>query len=209
VTDPRAHLRVLAQLLDVARLSAFFPDPRRVLEWVALLEQSPKVELHPVSALPTKRLLMRLLQRQQLARAFFAAHRARPRRATDQFNVSLAAAELWVPRTEARVMTAERAASRLLVVHDRFDAKTGALLRFSVQVQQRGAKHVRVERGANCTCSGPFIEAVEQACDADATAAALRLDALEALQVVEVVRGELGPLFTAHAASAAARRVGA
>jgi hypothetical protein len=44
--------------------------------------------------------------------------------------------------------------------------------------------------------SGPFALAVEQACDAGASAAALKLEALEGVTLIELVRGELGPCAT-------------
>jgi hypothetical protein len=193
------HLGLLAGLLELARPGALFPDARRVREWVALVRTpwkgrtAPRIEVHATGGFPSPRSLERLLERQRLARAFFTAHRTRPARSSDQFNTALAAAELWSPGTEARVMAAERGASRLLVVHDRYDAATGVLSRFTVQVEQRGGKHLKLERGTTCSCSPAFVRAVEQACDDDATAAAVRLGALDGLTIYEVVKGELGP----------------
>lgn len=204
MAGPLDHLSLLSRLLEVARAGALFPDARRVMEWVAMLRTpwrgrtTPKLELDAASGFPTARSLQRLLERQRLARGFFAAHRTRPPRSSDQFNVALAAAELWAPGIEAKVMSAEKANSRLLVVHDRFDAG-GCLVRFSVQLQQRGAKHVKVQQGTACTCTSPFGNAVELACGGDATEAALKLSGLEGIEVHEVVRGELGPCVTAQA----------
>ena len=199
------HLALLLQLLDTARPAAHFPDARRVKEWLALLSRpwtgrtTPKVELHPVSGFPTRRSLEQLLERQRVAREFFAAHRAQPPKSSDQLNVALAAAELWSPGTHARVMAAQKARSRLLLTHDRFDEKAGTLIRFSVQLEQQGARHVKLHGETACACTSAFERAVEQACDGDATTAGLRLAALEGLTVHEVVRGELGPFASAHA----------
>jgi hypothetical protein len=202
--DAPAHLSVLARLLDLARPGALFPDAPRVREWLELLQRPftgrtvPKLELHAISGFPTPRSLARLQQRQRLAKAFFAAHQSRPPRSSDQFNAALAATELWAPGTEAKVMTAERARQRVLVVHDRFDAKTATLQRFSIQLeQQKAGKHVKLQSTTACTCTPSFALAVEQACDAGATEAALRLGALEGLSVHEAVKGELGPCVTA------------
>lgn len=199
-----AHLALLLRLLDVARPAAHFPDARRVKEWLTLLckpwtgRTTPKVELHPVSGFPTRRSLEHLRERQRVAREFFAAHRARPPKSSEQLNVALAAAELWSPGSEAKVMSAEKARSRLLITHDRFDERTGTLIRFSVQLEQQGARHVKVHGETACSCTPAFERAVEQACDGDATAAGARLGALEGLTVHEVVKGELGPFASHH-----------
>jgi hypothetical protein len=199
VSDPAAQLERIARLVGVARPGALFPDVRRVVEWLRLSsaggKTAPKVDLHPVSGFPTKGSLDRLLERQNIARAWFEAHGAKATRQAEQFNAVLAAAELWTPGVEARVVSSERGASRLLVVHDRFHVKTGTLVRFTFQLAQKGTRHVRVERGERCEMTGPFTVAVEGACDADVSAAALRIDALEDLVVTEAVRGELGPCF--------------
>ncbi len=196
------HLELLLRLLDAARPGAHFPDVRRVREWLQLLAKPfegrtvPKLELHPVSGFPTERSLTRLLERQRIAKEFFAAHKTRPPRSSDQFNVALAACELWAPGTHASVMSAE--GGRFVVVHDRFD--DAGLVRFTVQLEQeRAAKHVTFRNEAQVGCSPAFIRAVEQACDGDATTAGVRLASLGGLTVHEVVRGELGPFASKHA----------
>jgi hypothetical protein len=205
VADPLAHLALLARLLDIARPSAHFPDARRVTEWVLLLQRpwtgrtTPKLELHPSGGFPTRRSLLRLLERRELARAFFAAHRTRPPRSSDQLNAALAASELWAPQTEAKLVAADGKSRTFLVVHDRFHATEGTLQRFTLQLVQRGKAHVRVERGTACSVTPAFVLAVDQACDADTTAAALRVEALEGVEVLEAVKGELGPCVTAFA----------
>ncbi len=118
-----------------------------------------------------------------------------------------------------RVVSAEKASSRLLVTCDRFVEGAGTLARFTLQLTQRGARHVRVERSGSCSASGPFSLAIEEACDASATAAALRIAALEDLTVTEVaarrawvrasraVAGAAGPLGElARAGNADGRR---
>lgn len=202
MSDAAAHLGLLLRLLDAARPGAHFPDVRRVREWLHLLAKPfegrtvPKLELHPVSGFPTERSLSRLLERQRIAKEFFAAHKTRPPRSSDQFNVALAACELWSPGTHANVMSAD--SGRFVVVHDRFD--DAGLVRFTVQLeQQRAAKHVSFRNEAQVTCPPAFIRAVEQACDGDATTAGVRLVSLGGLTVHEVVRGELGPFASKHA----------
>lgn len=196
------HLQLLRALLAVARAGALFPETRAVAEWLKLLatpwrgKTQPKLELHPASGFPTRRSLARMLERQKLARAFFTAHRARPARESDQYNVALAAAELWRPGLETKVMSARGKATSVLAVLDAFEEKRGTLVRWSLQLTLQGRAHVRVEQGTRCAPTGPFIEAVTQACNADATAAAVRLSALDGVKVTEVVRGELGPVVT-------------
>jgi len=203
MTDARAHLELLVRLLAVARPGAHFPDVRGIREWFTMLatpwtgRTAPKPDLDAGSGLPTERSLEQLHERQRLARAYFDAHRARPARTSDQFNAALAAAHLWSPGTHAKVITAGRTTSRVLVVHDRFSAE-GTLVRFSLQLSQAGARHLKVG-DTKCALTGPFELAVEKACSATATAAALQLQALEGLTVHEVVRGELGPCVTEHA----------
>jgi hypothetical protein len=200
VPDALAQLDVLERLLGIARPGALFPDIKRLGEWLALSrgggKAAPKLELHPASGFPTARSLQRLLERQQVAKAWFDAHGAKPLKQAEQFNAALAAAELWTPAVEARVVSAEKGQSRLLVVHDRFSEATASPVRFTLQLTQKGARHLRVERGTRCTVTGPFALAVEQACDSTASAAALRIGALEDLTITEVVRGELGPCLT-------------
>jgi hypothetical protein len=200
VPDALAQLDVLERLLGIARPGALFPDIKRLLEWLKLSrgggKAAPKLELHPASGFPTSRSLQRLLERQQVAKAWFEAHGAKPVKQAEQFNAALAAAELWTPGVEARVVSAEKGSSRLQVVHDRFCEASASPVRFTLQLTQKGTRHLRVERGERCTVTGPFALAVEQACDSTASAAALRIDALEDLTVTEVVRGELGPCFT-------------
>lgn len=198
MSDATAHLDILSRLLAIARPGALFPDVKRVGEWLALShggKAAPRLEVHAVSGFPTERALGRLLERQKLAKAWFEAHGAKPPKHAEQFHTALAAAELWSPGVLVRVVSAERGSSRLQVVHDRF-AANGNLARFTVQLSQRGARHVHVERNGRCEVSGPFSLAVEQACDGSASAAAVRLAALEDVTVSEAVRGELGPCFT-------------
>jgi hypothetical protein len=205
VSDASAQLDLLTRLLGIARPGAVFPDVRRVSEWLVLSQlggrTAPKVELHPVSGFPTASSLQRLLERQAVARAWFEAHGAHPQRHAEQFNSALAAADLWAPSVTARLVSADRGLSRLLVVHDRFCAATGTLVRFSLQLTQRGTGHVHLEPEQRCTLTPAFTLAVDEACDSSATLAALRVGALEDLTVTEAVRGELGPCFTPHGAS--------
>ncbi|MBL8953374.1 MAG: hypothetical protein JNK82_21550 [Myxococcaceae bacterium] len=202
MADAHAHLSSLLALFAVARPGAHYPDARGVREWLTLLatpwagRTAVKPELDPCSGLPTRRTLEQLHERRRLARAYFEAHRAQPQRSSDQFNAALAAAHLWSPGSHAKVVSAERNQSRLLVVHDRFD-ESGSIVRFSALATVGGSRHVKLH-GTTCTLGGPFELAVEKACAMTTTAAALQLAALEGLTVHEVVRGELGPCVTEH-----------
>ncbi len=198
-----AHLEVLTQLLRIARPGALFPDVRRLNEWLELSRPGkavPKVDVHPLSGFPTKKSLERLLERQQVAKAFFEAHRSKPPKHAEVFHPARAAALLWKPGVDAQVRAAQRGVCNRDIVHDRFDARLGNLVRFTVQLELKGTKHARVERGEVCVMTPAFGLAIEEACDAGASKAALSLDALEGVTVTELVRGELGPCATAQCA---------
>jgi hypothetical protein len=199
--DPLAQLKLLKHLLHLARPGALYPDARRISEWLMLCvsPRAPRIDVDGASGFPSRKSLERLVERQALARAVFQAHRARPARNAAQFHGALAAAELWAPGCEVKLMWTEGKQSRLMVVHDRFGPK-GCPTRFTLQlVQAAGARHVRVERGEVAHPAELFRLAIEEACDDDASVAALRLIQLQGIAVSEVVRGVLGPLHLSGA----------
>lgn len=189
----------LGRLLDVARLGAQFPDARR---WRALVEllgrEGPrgrplKVALAPDSGLPSARTLRHLHRLQFVAREFFEKHRHRPSKEARAFSMALAALELPpVIETRARLVHRDGDEARLLVTHERLEQSA---VRFALAVKQRRGPLV-VGRDQLVHVPEPLSAALAKACSAGAREAFLALDGLEGLALLEVTRGELGPLVS-------------
>lgn len=189
-------------LLAVARPGAQFPDAARWRDLAELVTRAgPKgrpqaVAVSTVSGLPTRGFLSRLQRLQFVAREFFKTHRARPTKEARAFYTALAAVELPpVSATNVRLVSRGRA-DRFVVVHERLQP---CAVRFTIQLDQRGAKHVLLDRANLARPSEHFLEALTRACDGDAREALLSLGELDGLTVTEVIRGQLGPFVSAFA----------
>ena len=198
------YLKLLRSLLAVARPGSLFPDAAPLDHWLELLGR-PNARgrhvpftVHAGSGLPARRSLERLTRTQHVARAVLREAGARVDRAARAFSSALAASDLPpLSAITARLVARARGAERFVVVHERFDVKTGCPVRYTAQLEQRKARHLSVERGEQARVSERFSRELAIACDDSAEDAWLSLTSMEGLTVSEVVRGQLGPLTTA------------
>lgn len=189
----------LLGLLEVARLGSQFPDAVR---WRSLLEllgrEAPRgkplqVARSDLSGLPTMKALAKLHRLQFVAREFFKAHRKQPLKEARAFSMALAALELPpVSQTSVRLVTKGRV-NRFVVLHERLEL---CAVRFSIVIDQAGGGHVALGKDQLARCSEKFSEVLLHACGDSALAAHRVLAGLPGLEVVEVLRGQLGPFVS-------------
>ncbi len=189
----------LLGLLEVARLGSQFPD---AVKWRSLLEllgkQSPKgrpleVSRYDVSGLPTVKSLAKLHRLQFVAREFFKAHRKQPLKEARAFSMALAALDLPpVSHTHVRLMKKDKV-SRFVVTHERVELNA---LRFTIVLEQRSGGHVVLGKDQLARCSEKFEKTLLEACNGSALQAHRVLEELHGLEVVEVLRGQLGPFVS-------------
>ncbi|MDP1824172.1 MAG: hypothetical protein Q8L48_13045 [Archangium sp.] len=196
--DPGWRSQLLA-LLDVARLGSQFPD---AVKWRTLLEllgrEGPRgrpleVARSEVSGLPTVRALTKLHRLQFVAREFFKTYRKQPRKEARAFSMAIAALELPpVSHTSVRLMTKGRV-NRFVVQHERLELNA---VRFSVVIDQRSGGHIVLGKDQLARCSEAFTKTLLRACDDSASVAHRALSQVAGLEVVEVLRGQLGPFVS-------------
>lgn len=189
----------LLGLLDVARLGSQFPD---AVKWRTLLDllgrEGPRgrplaVARSEVSGLPTVRALTKLHRLQFVAREFFQTHRKQPRKEARAFSMAIAALELPpVSHTSVRLMTKGRV-NRFVVQHERLELNA---VRFTIVIDQRSGGHVALGRDQLARCSDAFLKTLLRACDDSATSAHRVLSEVAGLEVIEVLRGQLGPFVS-------------
>lgn len=193
--EAAARAQFLA-LLHVARLGQQFPDAAR---WRSLLEllgrDGPRGKpwafaWSPVTGLPELKALAKLLKVQDVAREFFKTHRHTPRTDARAFSMALAALEL-PPVSSMRVslMTKGRV-NRFVIVHERLG------VRFSVVVDQVSGKNVLLGSDQLASLSETFERVLLRACEGTATEAHRVLSEVAGLEVIEIVRGQLGPFVS-------------
>jgi len=186
-------------LLDVARLGNQFPD---TVKWRGLLEllgrEGPKgrpLEVaHSVSSgLPTAPALAKLHKLQFVAREFFKTVRQQPLADARAFSMALAALELPpLSHTQVQLVTKGKV-SRFVVTHERLEL---CAVRFTLVIDQRSGGHVVLGKDQLARPSKKFQEILHRACDDSALAAHRVLSEAGGLEVVEVLRGQLGPFVS-------------
>lgn len=189
----------LLALLDVARLGNQFPDS---VKWRGLLgllgREGPRgrpleVAHSELSGLPTAQALAKLLKLQFVAREFFKAVRKQPLAESRAFSMALAALEL-PPLAQTQVQLVSKAkTSRFVVTHERLELNA---VRFTLVLDQRSGGHVVLGKDQLARPSEKFAEVLHRACDDSALAAYRVLSAVSGLEVVEVLRGQLGPFVS-------------
>ena len=194
------YVAVLRQLLAVARPGVHYPDARRLDAHLSFLGPAGSrgvheaLELDAATGLPTLGELLRVRADRDLADGFLREHGDRlPAKAA--YYRALAGVEvLPTSAVLVRLRRRERQRARFEVVHDRIEADGARLVRTTVQLEQRGVKHVGLERGDLSAPTETFRRVVERWAGVDAELAFLLLAELPGVRVDEVVRGEIGPL---------------
>ena len=189
----------LLTLLDVARLGSQFPDATR---WRSLLEllgrEGPKgqpyeVELSEFTGLPTPKALLKLHKLQRVAREFFETHRTQPVKDARAFSMALAALELPpVSHTHVRLVTKGKV-NRFVITHERLELNA---VRFSLTVDQRSGGHIVLGKDQLARVSDSFGKRLDEACGDSALAAHRVLEEASGLELVELLRGQLGPFVS-------------
>ena len=194
-----ARLTHLKSLLALARPGLQFPDPMRWRNLVEVLSRGgPRgrplhVTVSARSGLVTARSLAHLHRLQFVAREFFSHHRHRPSPDARAFSMALAAVDLPpLSETTARLVSTGKT-SRVQVVHEVMGETP---LRFTALVEQNGARGpLSIGKDKLVTVGDDVARALRTLATASASEAALVLADVKGLTVVEVIRGELGPLF--------------
>ena len=189
----------LLALLDVARLGNQFPD---AMKWRALLEllgreglkgQPVDLEISELTGLPTPKALAKLHSLQLVARDFFKTYRTQPVKDAKAFSMALAALELPpVTDTQVRLVTKARV-SRFVITHERLEL---CAVRFSITVDQHSGGHLVLGKDQLARVSEKFGKLLERACEDSALAAHRVLEQARGLEVIEVLRGQLGPFVS-------------
>ena len=107
--------------------------------------------------------------------------------------MALAALELPpLSQTQVRLVTKGRV-DRFVILHERLALNA---VRFSLTVEQRSGGHLVLGRDHLARVSEPFGKLLERACEDSALAAQRVLEAASGLEVLEVLRGQLGPFVS-------------
>ncbi len=189
----------LLSLLEVARLGSQFPDATK---WRQLLEllgrEGPKgqpyeMELSLFSGLPTPKALIKLHKLQLVARDFFKTHRTQPVKDARAFSMALAALELPpASHTQVRLVTKSKV-NRFVIIHERLELNA---VRFSITVDQHRGGHLVLGKDQHARVSEEFGRLLDRACEDSALAAHRVLEEADGLELVEVLRGQLGPFVS-------------
>lgn len=185
----------LLSLLDVARLGSQFPD---AVKWRSLFEllgreRAISVAGSHLSGLPAARALGKLHRLQFVAREFFKTHKKAPLKEAKAFSMALAALELPpLSDTQVRLMKKDKV-SRFVVTHERLTLNA---VRFTFVLEQKSGGHIALGKDQLAKCSEKFEAKLLEACDGSAREAHEALAALTGLEVVEVLRGQLGPFVS-------------
>jgi hypothetical protein len=197
------YVEQVRALLKVARPSALFPDGARLDAWLEFVVRPRRagkrfpVEVALASGLPTRRVLKGLLALQKVAREYLVAFRISPQRPSDAFSVALARAALpALASVEAHLVGRDARGARFVVVHDRLDLQSACLTRFTVQLTQRGAGLLTLSRGEQAQLTAPGARLVEAACAGRPDEVAVQLAAQHGTTVTEVVRADVGPVWS-------------
>lgn len=192
------RLASLLSLLELARLGAQFPDAAR---WRALVEVLQRggprgrpmhITLSPVSGLISARSLLHLHRLQFVAREFFEKHRARPSKEARAFSMALAAVELPpLSATTARLVSTSKSVTRVQLVHE---VLAHTAVRFTLTLEQGARGPIKVGKDKLCTVSDALALTLKTVGAGTAGEAMVALSAKKDLTVIEVVRGELGPV---------------
>lgn len=185
----------LLSLLEVARLGSQFPDAAKWRSLLELLgrERAISVAGSQVSGLPSARSLGKLHRLQFVAREFFKTHQKAPLKEARAFSMALAALELPpLTHTHARLMKKDKV-SRFVLTHERLTLNA---VRFTFVLEQKSGGHVVMGKDHLAKCSEKFEAKLLEACEGSAMEAHRALEGLSGLEVIEVVRGQLGPFVS-------------
>lgn len=190
-----------ARLIRIARAGALYPDAAALLQLVefsarvAPKKTAPEVFLHDVSGLPTAASVEKLHALRTVAADYLRAHKAGKPERGGAWSVSLAATQLPpLVATSARLVSKGKAGRRFLVVHDRWEGRTGCPVRFTFHLTDAGGKHLTLDRADQAAVTPAFAAELEVACAENAEAAYLHLGLLPGVAIAEVVMGQLGPI---------------
>lgn len=190
-----------ARLIRIARAGTLYPDALAVLQLVefavrvAPKKTVPEVSLNEVTGLPTAAALEKLLALRTVAADYLRAHKAGKPQRGEGWSVSLAASQLPpLVATTARLVSKGKDGRRFLVVHDRWEGRTGCPTRFTFHLTDTGSKHLALDRADQATVTKAFAAELEVACTENAEAAYLHLGLLPGVAIGEVVMGQLGPI---------------
>ncbi len=200
------YVAVLRKLLAVARPGAQFPDARGLDAQLSFLGPAGSrgvrgvVDVDPASGLPSVRELLRVRADRELADAFLKEHAAALPEKAIYYRALAAVGIPAASSLDVRLRGRDRAGARFEVVHDRLDAASGCVVRFTMQLTASG-KHVGLARGDLSEPTARFKAVVEKYAGADAELALLLLAEQDGVRVREVVRGQIGPLHFAGLSS--------
>jgi hypothetical protein len=196
------YLATLRGLVAVARAGAHFPDTRRLDTHLSFLGPAGSrgtvagLDIDPESGLPSLLELLRVRADRDLCDSFLAEHGDHlPAKAA--YYRALCGTELApASALEVRLCATRRGGARFEVVHDRLDAAGGCFLRYTFLLDQEGTAHIDLAAAGSVASEG-FHHAIERCSGADSELALLLLAELDGLRVLEVIRGQLGPLHFA------------
>jgi hypothetical protein len=150
------------------------------------------VTLSPHSGLITARSLLHLHRLQLVAREFFQKHRARPTKEARAFSMALAAVELPpLSSTTARLVASTTSGARVQVIHE---VLAHSALRFALTLEQGSRGPITVGKDKLCRVGNSLALTLKSAGAGSAGDALIAVSSLDGVKVVEVVRGELGPV---------------
>jgi len=202
----------LTALIDAARLNKLFPDPRRVnAVYRAMRPSQGRITVDPRSGLPSEKDVSRVFTDAQLAAqavqepavgdsAAARRHRERHdyyeslRRDPPGEPVSLSLSLRRVDDTQQK--------AHFTVVFDRFDLAEAVFVRYTIQLAQKSSRWTRQQVeliGDDLSYTRNFRNVISRFTSDEAEFAFLLLSDLPNIEVEDVVRGRVGPLYVESA----------
>ena len=191
-----AYLEVLRHLIAVARPGTHYIDVGRLDTHLSFLGPAgsrgttAELKLDPATGLPTTREMLRVIADHEIALDYTSGRRSAKR---DYYEALKEQEVLQAASVEVRLRMKERGLARIEVIHDRLDAASGLLLRYTAHVDVKG-RHVKVTDDELPEPTRKFMNLMERHAGADSELAFLLLSEIPGVTVEEVIRGQIGPL---------------
>lgn len=206
------YLRRLTALIEAARLNHFYPDPRRLRNvYEAMLPTSvrPTLKIDPRTGMPAESEVSRVFTDARLAceavepappgaQQSAAAQRVRARQSYHAYLRAHPPGEPTSLALKLRRVEGDEKKASFTVVFDRFDLAEAVFTRYTIQLAQVSDnwKRQQVELvGDDLSYTANFRNAISRFTSDEAEFAFLLLSDLPNVEVHEVVRGRVGPMF--------------
>ncbi|HXE71968.1 MAG TPA: hypothetical protein VNO81_04845 [Candidatus Nitrosotenuis sp.] len=208
----QVYLAMLRRLLEGGRLNRFYPDPRALDNLYRMLARRPSLEVDLHTGLPNEPMVGGILAEQEAAERFLAGidgpglaarQDEAARRLAEQVAYYQELRGLTLPRRShmemwLRKVDQQRRRAYFMVVFERFDPGEGLFTRYTVQLSQQHGRWSRPQvelKGDDLEATTAFRDVISRYHSDEAEFAFILLSEVPHIEVEEVVRCRVGPLW--------------